>query len=264
MAGAVHYAARAAFGAGAGLVRIATQFGSAAALQENFPDVTVIITMLAGALEDRVGEALEWADAVVLGPGLGRGNERRAFVAEVLRRVKCPVLLDADALHSGLETLQIGVASRVLTPHVGEFKASFPTISGVDADRFGSVAEAANVVAGAKGTVLLKGVPTLIASRDQTRVVASGNPGLATGGSGDVLSGIIGTFLANGLSGLDAASLGAHALGRAAEVAAGRISVRSMRPTDVIHSLAEVWKGLAEPVYKEPPVMLDLRMPVLK
>ena len=150
----------------------------------------------------------------------------------------------------------------MLTPHLGEFRAAFPSLAETVAeDRFAAAEAAASTAA---GTVLLKGVPTVIACDGRaTRVVASGNPGLATGGSGDVLSGLIGAFLARGMDGADAATLGAYVLGRAAELAAGSQTARATRPGDVIAALPGVWRSLAQPVESNPPVLLELAPPAL-
>ncbi|HEX5964116.1 MAG TPA: NAD(P)H-hydrate dehydratase, partial [Gemmatimonadales bacterium] len=92
-------------------------------------------------------------------------------------------------------------------------------------------------------TVLLKGVPTVVAAgHRQLLTVVAGNPGLATGGSGDVLSGLVGTNLASGLEPDIAAALGAQTLGRAADLAARRHTARSLRPMDVVHALPDLWR----------------------
>ncbi len=260
MAGAVQYAARAAFAAGAGLVRIAAPPCTVASMQENLPDVTATQTALGPTVEDAVAELLAWADAVVVGPGLGRGDDRTEFVRGVLDRVECPVVLDADALHVGSGDLKRGTAPRVLTPHFGEFRGAFLTVEDAASDRFAAAIEAAEMFAD-DSAVLLKGVPTVLASGGDVRVVAAGNPGLATGGSGDVLSGLIAAFLARGLTPIDAASLGAQALGRSAELLAEKYPVRSMRPADVLASLADVWVKWSDPTCTIPPVLIDLPSP---
>src|SRR5581483_1430977 len=115
-------------------------------------------------------------------------------------------------------------------------------------------------------TVLLKGVPTVIATPGRPlATVAAGNPGLATGGSGDVLSGLIGAALARGLAPEVAAPLGAQILGRAADLAARRVTARSLRPMDVIAALPDLWREwevlrVARPAPR-PPVLLELRRP---
>lgn len=263
MAGAVQHAARGAFGAGAGLVRVVAGTGSVAALQERFPDVTTTASRLGPELEPEAAGILAWADAVVLGPGLGRGPERTAFVTAVLEQAQGPVVIDADALQVGGAALQAGNGTRVLTPHVGEFRAAFPDID-VEA-RFEAPTAAADSLANdGSATVLLKGVPTVIGTAGAAaRVVATGNPGLATGGSGDVLAGLIGALLARGRSGPDAASLGAFLLGRAAELAARDTSAVTLRPAEVVAALPVVWRTLAEPAPVRPPILLTLDPPQL-
>jgi ADP-dependent NAD(P)H-hydrate dehydratase / NAD(P)H-hydrate epimerase len=114
--------------------------------------------------------------------------------------------------------------------------------------------------------VLLKGVPTVVAAPGRPPLtVAAGNPGLATGGSGDVLSGIIGTALAQELEPRTAAALGAQALGRAADAAVRRVSARSLRPMDVVAALGDLWREWAmlrrSPPVPRPPVLLELPRP---
>jgi NAD(P)H-hydrate repair Nnr-like enzyme with NAD(P)H-hydrate dehydratase domain len=126
-------------------------------------------------------------------------------------------------------------------------------------DRWAAAAKAAQKV---RGTVLLKGVPTVIADlRGPVHVVASGNPGLATGGSGDLLAGFIGAFLARGGAPPEAAALGAHALGRAAEHGARQWTARSLRPADVLAALPEIWRAWANTKPCMPPVVALLESP---
>jgi NAD(P)H-hydrate epimerase len=167
-------------------------------------------------------------------------------------------VLDADAL-----VLFTGEAGRpmVLTPHLGEFRALFgdQLADAVANDRWAAAAKAAQQV---RGTVLLKGVPTVIADlRGPIHVVASGNPGLATGGSGDLLAGFIGAFLARGGAAPEAAALGAHALGRAAEHGARLWTARSLRPADVLAALPDIWRAWAETRQAGPPLITSLESP---
>jgi NAD(P)H-hydrate epimerase len=261
MAGAALHAVSAAFAAGAGLVRLAGREATVRAAQASLPDALTLVTGLDRELEPALREALEWADAVVLGPGLGRGDARSAFVAAVIAACETPMVIDADALHAR-EALGQGTAARVLTPHPGEFQAAFPGLADRLADRFGAP-EAAARESGT--TVLLKGVPTVIARPDggPSQVVASGNPALATGGSGDLLSGFIGSYLARGLDPPQAAALGAHTLGRGAEIAASEHGVRSTRPADVLAALPELWRLLDAPPAIRPPILLELPPPAV-
>ncbi|MEX0692473.1 MAG: NAD(P)H-hydrate dehydratase, partial [Gemmatimonadales bacterium] len=232
MAGAVIHAARAAFAAGAGLVKLAVAEASVSAVQANLPDALVSTDLDAD---------IAWADAIVLGPGIGRDAAAQRLVERVVTKARVPIVLDADALHQG-GMAKGGKAGRVLTPHPGEFAAQFPGIA-LD-DPYDAVTRAA-ATCGASTAVLLKGVPTVIAATGAPlRVVARGNAGLATGGSGDILAGLIAMALARGLAPDVAAALGAHVLGRAVEIAATHVPVRSMRPDDVLAALPDVWRDL--------------------
>ena len=258
MSGAALHAARGALAAGAGLVKLVAARETIAAAQASLPDLLTVETALGETIEPQVAEAAEWADAVVLGPGLGRETARAGFVAAVLGRGPVPTVIDADALHYFK-----GGANRpvVCTPHVGEFRVLAGDALADEAanDRWSATAHAA---AKLKCTVLLKGVPTVIADlRGPEHVVASGNPGLATGGSGDLLAGFIGAFLARGTAPAEAAALGAHALGRAAEQGARQWTARSLRPADVLAALPDVWRGWQTVTPRRPPILVDLEAP---
>ena len=152
----------------------------------------------------------------------------------------------------------------MLTPHPGEFRALFPSLASTrELDPWAAATEAARQ---SGATVLLKGVPTVVAREGTAPLtIAAGNPGLATGGSGDVLSGVVGTSLAQGLTPELAAALGAQVLGRAADLAARRVTARALRPMDVVAAYPDLWREwellrLAPPVLR-PPVLLELPRP---
>lgn len=258
MTGAAIHAARAALAAGAGLVKLVAGQETILAVRASLPDVLTVESALGSELEPEAAEALEWADALVVGPGLGREPPRAAFLKALLARRPVPTVLDADALG-----LFEGPVDRpvVLTPHLGEFRAQFGDALADAAanDRWAAAAKAAQKI---RGTVLLKGVPTVIADlRGPVHVVASGNPGLATGGSGDLLAGFIGAFLARGSGGPEAAALGAHALGRAAEHGARQWTARSLRPADVLAALPDIWRSWATAQPVGPPILTVLEPP---
>jgi len=258
MTGAALHAARAALAAGAGLVKLVAGPETIQAARASLPDVLTLESALGPELEPAAAEALEWADALVVGPGLGRAPARAPFLQAVLARRPLPTVVDADAL-----ALFVGPVERpvVLTPHLGEFRAQFgdELADAAANDRWGAAAKAAQKV---KGTVLLKGVPTVIADlRGPIHVVASGNPGLATGGSGDLLAGFIGAFLARGSAGPEAAALGAHVLGRAAEHGARQWTARSLRRADVLAALPDIWRAWASAKPLGPPVLAELELP---
>jgi NAD(P)H-hydrate epimerase len=262
MTGAALHAARAALAAGAGLVKLIAGKEAIAAARASLPDVLTVESAFGPELEPAALEALEWADAVVLGPGLGREASRERFIAAALGCRAVPTVLDADALHMvKAEILSPSSRPLVLTPHVGEFRALVGDALADEAanDRWGAAAKAASKL---KATVLLKGVPTVIADlRGPVHVVASGNPGLATGGSGDLLAGFVGAFLARGMAPAEAAALGAHALGRAADLGARQWTARSLRPADVLAALPDVWRAWRDVKPALPPVLAALEAP---
>ena len=268
MAGAVIFAAKAAARSGAGLVKIAAQEATVRAAQANNPDLMTVTTALTDPLEGPLVEALEWADAVVLGPGLGRGAARERFARAVLEATRNAVLVDADGLmafHGAARDLAGLLAGRhaLLTPHRGEFAALFPDLAeGTRRDPFEAAGAAASRV---KAGVLLKGVPTVVGSPGvPALVVAAGNPGLATGGTGDVLSGMAASWLARGAPPQIAGAAAAHVHGRAAENLAQHRSVRTLRPDDLLSVLSPLWRELAEKeVRVEPPFVASLEPPAV-
>jgi NAD(P)H-hydrate epimerase len=258
MTGAALHSARAALAAGAGLVKLVAGREAIEAARASLPDVLTVESALGGELDAGTQEAVDWADALVIGPGLGREEARAAFLQAVLARRVVPTVLDADAL--GLVEPK-GDRPLVLTPHLGEFRRVAGDALADEAanDRWSAAVKAAQKL---KAAVLLKGVPTIVAdTRGPALVIASGNPGLATGGSGDLLAGFIGAFLARGTTPAEAAALGAHALGRAAELAAAQWTARSLRPADVLATLPAVWRLWGEFKPYEPPVIAVLDAP---
>jgi ADP-dependent NAD(P)H-hydrate dehydratase / NAD(P)H-hydrate epimerase len=165
---------------------------------------------------DAVLEAAERADAVVLGPGLGRSDGTRGLVRVLLEQIAVPVVLDADALWE-LEPFEERSAPTVMTPHTGELAHLFEAEPAeVDAHRLEAVRRAASRFG---SIVVLKGADTLIASpREGVLAVCYGRPSLATAGTGDVLSGVIGAFLAKGMEPRRAAAAGAVAHGLASRL----------------------------------------------
>jgi NAD(P)H-hydrate epimerase len=171
-----------------------------------------------GAVET-IAAAGERARSLAIGPGLGRTERRQALVRELLERLEVPAVVDADALY-GLEPVERN-APTVLTPHAGELARLLDTESSwVDAHRL----EAATSAAARFGAVvLLKGPDTIVASPTGGVIVSDlGPPALATAGTGDVLTGVLSSFLAKGLEPQLAAAAAAVAHARAAELAPHR------------------------------------------
>jgi hydroxyethylthiazole kinase-like uncharacterized protein yjeF len=268
MAGAAVFAAKAAQRSGAGLAKLAASAASVMATQGANPEIMCETTALGESVEDGLAEALAWADAVVLGPGLGRGSARARFARLVLARAAGAVLVDADGLmafRGAADELKALVQGRrvLLTPHKGEFAALFPDLAEqTRRDPFGAAAAAAERMGVA---ILLKGVPTVAAAPGLPLLVsAAGNPGLATGGTGDVLSGMAACWLARGAPAQVAGAAAAHVHGRAAEDVAKHRSVRALRPDDLLGVLSPLWRELAElPLQVEPPFLGRIEPPVV-
>jgi NAD(P)H-hydrate epimerase len=175
----------------------------------------------------------------VVGPGLGRDEDSLQLARELARGVAAPLLIDADGLnaHAGrLDLIGERSAPTVLTPHAGELgRLLGRESSAIAAHRLASAREAAKQ---SGAIVVLKGDDTILAHGDRLAVSAGGAPGLATAGTGDVLSGTIGALLARGLDPFDAACAGVHAHQRAGRLAAERVgAAESMIATDVIEAL---------------------------
>jgi NAD(P)H-hydrate epimerase len=262
MAGAVTLAARAALRSGAGMVKVVVAPASVPVMQETEPHA-----LAAAWPHDDDAFARDvggWADALVIGPGLGRGDESRALLERTLRLWRGPVLLDADAITLFEKRApELGALLRgrpaLLTPHAVEFsRLSGIAPEDVLARRFDVGVDVAGQVGAA---VLLKGVPTVIAAPDGRRLVtASGTPALATGGSGDLLSGIAGTMLAQLGDPLVAGAVAAWIHGRAAErvpssAGTGR-GVRGITLDDVVIELRDGWTFDARPT--RAPVLVEL------
>jgi NAD(P)H-hydrate epimerase len=269
MAGAVIFAAKAVARSGAGLVKIAAHEATVRAAQANNPALMTVTTGLEAPLEGPLLEALEWADVVVLGPGLGRGPARDRFVRDVLAASRKAVLVDADGLmafRGAAQELGGLLAGRhaLLTPHRGEFAVLFPDLAErTRRDPFSAATEAADRIGAG---VLLKGVPTVVGSPGVPPLVsAAGNPGLATGGTGDVLSGMAASWLARGAPPQIAGAAAAHVHGRAAESLAQHRSVRTLRPDDLLSVLSPLWRELAEKEVKvDPPFIARLEPPAVR
>jgi hydroxyethylthiazole kinase-like uncharacterized protein yjeF len=268
MMGALRMAARAAFAAGAGLVHAVAPLETVAALVQAEPDVQTAAQAFDQPPSRDLLDLIARADALVIGPGLGREPRRREFVVALVEPARAAVL-DADALVAFAgAAAELGSLSSgrplVLTPHPGEFRTLFPALASVrELDPW---AAARSAVEATGATILLKGVPSVIASGGGPLLtVVAGNPGLATGGSGDVLTGLVGTGLAHGLDPAAAAGFGAQALGRAADLAARRQTVRSLRPMDVVNALPDLWREwellrAARPAPR-PPILFELSRP---
>lgn len=230
--GAALMTAQAAARTGAGLVSLATRAEHVAASLIRQPEV------MAHAVQDadQLAPLLKTATVVAVGPGLGQQAWGRCMLDAALASGK-PLVVDADGLNR-LAQLDVGQGDWVLTPHPGEAARLLATDTAtVNQDRFAALEMLATRYG---GTVLLKGVGTLVAGEPEQpggpsrALVTDGNPGMATGGMGDVLTGVIAGLRAQGVAPFAAAALAAMVHGRAADQAAEQAGERGMLASDLM------------------------------
>lgn len=248
MAGAAVLASDAALRSGAGMVRAVVAPESVPVLQNGLHAAMATAWPAAEDDDALAHSVLEWADAILLGPGLGRSDTATTLLEHVLTRWRGPVVVDADALNhyaGRLDTLGALLDGRpaLLTPHPLELARLLgTTVDDVLARRFEIAGEAARV---AHAAVLLKGVPTVVSDGATTLVSATGTPALGTAGSGDVLGGIAAALFAHEPAAHVPVFAGAAAAwvhGCAGELAtARRGGVRGTTLADVLDALQDAW-----------------------
>ena len=232
--GAILMATRSALRAGAGMVTVATRGSHAAVLAAAQPEAMFRPTESAGDFIARI----EKAKVVAIGPGLGQGDWGRALWRAALRSDK-QLVVDADALNllaAEPQSCADRAAAWILTPHPGEASRLLGcSVAEIEADRVAAVRELVRRYA---GTVVLKGAGTLVCGR-QLVVCPYGNAGMAVGGMGDVLTGIIAAFVAQGLDLESAAQTGVMVHALAGDVAA-EAGERGLLPSDLIDQLRRI------------------------
>jgi ADP-dependent NAD(P)H-hydrate dehydratase len=254
MAGAAALAGASALRAGAGLVRVACPAEiqpTVASFEPSF--MTYPIDNDSEGLVDfeAARRQLELfsksADVLAIGPGLGQSAGIRELVRWVLGSVKLPTVLDADALNALVDqTDLLGRLDRpvVITPHPGEFaRLTGRTVAEIQSDRENhavALAQAEHLV------VVLKGAGTIVTDGERIFVNTTGNPGMATGGSGDVLTGVIAALLGQRLSPFEAAQLGVHAHGLAGDVAREQNGEVGLIAGDIVDALPDAFYHLGE------------------
>ncbi|MEN6337631.1 MAG: NAD(P)H-hydrate dehydratase [Phycisphaerales bacterium] len=253
MTGAAALAGRAALRAGSGLVRVATSRSALPIVAAIEPCFTTL--PLAEDEEGRVSakalntilDAAQDNDVVAIGPGMGQSADLRSVMETLVQQDGLKLLIDGDGLNN---LSRLGdwpkkcKAEVVLTPHPGEMKRVWSGLfrEEVPKDR----QETAARVAQATGAVVaLKGAGTVVTDGHKIYVNTTGNPGMATAGSGDVLTGITTSLWGQGLSRLDATILGVYVHGLAGDIASNRLGQISLIATDIIDALPEAFRTLA-------------------
>lgn len=252
MPGAALLATLGALRGGAGLVTLATVKEIVPWLASAAPSAMFLAVSqtrrggIGKAALETLREHAESADVLAIGPGLGRDPETAGVVRALLSTTSKAVVLDADGLNAyehDASALANRRAPLVITPHPGEFARLVGTKAPVSEAGRRERAEA--LARRLACVVLLKGNRTIVTDGARTRMNETGNPGMATGGSGDVLTGVIGALLAV-LPAFDAAALGAHVHGLAGDLAAGEGSETSLIATDLLAALPRAFRTLEE------------------
>ncbi len=236
MGGAVAMAAEAALRVGAGLVSVVTRPEHVGAVLARRPEIMV------KGIDDAhsIDALIDRADVIAIGPGLGRDDWGRALLERVLRAGKA-LVVDADGLHLlAVQRAREGsFPPMVLTPHVAEAATLLGiSVAQVQQDRF--AAAAALAARSSNGAAVLKGAGSIVSSENRVGVCLHGNPGMATAGMGDVLTGVIAGLLAQGLDPMDAAAAGACLHSFAADRVADRSGRIGLLATDLLPELRTI------------------------
>ena len=255
MSGAACLAGMAALRGGAGLVSVACPEGIQAIVAGYEPGYMTI-----GLPEDADGELsiatlndvarmVDGQDSIGIGPGLGTSTDLPEVVRHLCTVAACPVVLDADGLNALAATVRSGdwegvehAGPRVLTPHPGEFsRLSGLSVSEIEDERSGAASDFArrnNVI------LVLKGSGTVVTDGERVSINPTGNSGMATGGSGDVLTGLTAALLASGGVPFEMARLAVYLHGLAGDLAAEAVSQPALIASDIPRFIADAWKQL--------------------
>jgi len=242
--GAAELAAKGALRSGAGLVYLAVPESIYTVMAVKMTEAIVLPVpdkdgmLCAGSLPE-IHKLLPQMDAVLIGPGIGRSEGTQDVVRSVLECFAGPLILDADGINviaAHTDILRGRQAPTVLTPHDGEFRRLGGRIAD---DRMSSAQELAKAL---NCIILLKGYRTVITDGTCGYINTTGNPGIAVGGSGDLLAGIITALIGQGIDPLKAAACAAWLHGRAGDICAQEIGQYGMLPSDMLNALPRLLK----------------------
>ncbi len=245
MSGAAALAGRSALRAGAGLVRVAVPksvLPIVASIEPSFTTVPLAedaVGRISAKAINTILNAVSENDALAFGPGVGTSNALRSVLETLIKQEQLRLLIDADGLNnlSKIKDWPAKLkANLILTPHPGEMKRLWTALfrEQLPPDRQN---QAAQLSQRTKTVVALKGAGTVVTDGQKVYINKTGNAGMATAGSGDVLTGVITSLIGQGLSNLDAAVLGVYIHGLAGDIAAKKTGQVSLMATDIIESL---------------------------
>lgn len=254
MRGAASFAALGALRSGAGLVKLASVEKCIDTASVLVPEATYIELdsddygfMLFDSSRQPILDAMKKADAIVIGCGMGVTPDTSALLKFVVENAEVPVIIDADGINciaSDIDILMKKKSEIIITPHVGEMARLLKCDTGMISDNRIVVAEKYAEQFGI--TVVLKGASTIVANSRVTAVNHTGNAGMSTAGSGDILSGIIGSCIAQKLSVFDSACAGVYLHGLAGDAAAEKLGMEGMIARDIISYLPDSFRILKE------------------
>lgn len=247
MAGAAVLAARGALKSGAGLVKIAAPKELFTILQVAVPQATC--TDVSEISDSFAQGSLDIYDAIAAGPGLGVDESRYLLIKDILKHYNGTVVLDADGINclcrfdGGLQSLSKRTAPVILTPHVGEADRLLASVNEKSVKELGRE-KAAELISKRTGTIVLMKGPGTVVTWDKkgTYINTTGNAGMATGGSGDVLTGVIAALAANGTDPFEAAKAGAFMHGLAGDIAAETHGQWGMTAVEIEEALPAAFK----------------------
>ena len=241
MSGAASYAAEAVYRVGAGLVKVYTHTYNRNVIGCTVPEAVLMFYDDEESAVCCAEDALNWADVILIGPGLGRSPEACAMVKIIVNRAEQPVVVDADGLNiisCDLDILRDHRGPVIITPHMGEM-ARLTGMAITDIKK--------NILKVCKDFAMeyniidvLKDARTTVSSGDKVYINTSGNNGMSTAGAGDILAGIIAGLIATGLMPEEAAPLGVYIHGLAGDTAAGYRGKTGMIARDIVDAIPQV------------------------
>jgi len=249
MSGAAAIAGRAALRAGAGLVRVAVPASILPIVASIEPSFTTIPLpeessgKISATAISSILKIVAENDVVAFGPGVGTSSALRLVVEALIKQESLPLVIDADGLNNLAKITgwpRKSKAKLILTPHPGEMKKLWSSLFREQAAAERSQ-QAEQVALHTQAVVVLKGAGTVVTDGQRTYVNKTGNPGMATAGSGDVLTGVITALAGQRLNNFDAAVLGVYIHGLAGDIAAENLGQTSLITTDIIDYLPEAF-----------------------
>lgn len=244
MSGAACMSALASYRTGCGLVRVFTPVCNREVIQTYLPEAIVTCWDETGFPKEQLDEALAWSDVTGIGPGLGKGEIQRELLSYVLQRYDRPLVVDADGLNLLAEDTELLYGTQapvILTPHIGEMMRL--TDSTKEEILENILLTARQFACEYQVICVLKDARTAVSDGVRTYVNTSGNSGMACGGSGDVLTGVICGLLAQGMTPFDASSLGVYLHGCAGDAARKKRGAYGMIAGDITEQLGEILKA---------------------